>query len=192
MHVLELTKVCYPACSEQLDKYMEFASLLWVLVSPRGCILFDHALRSAYFNAALPFFPLLPSNVLHLVSAFVQHRRPSDDTVCKNCGSLHHTQECDLFSLVFTSDPTTPTTSRRGRERAQSTSRSRTRSRSASTARASGYRGRSTSRARSETTETRKPAANVAFAPAATEKGVCHQFKKTGSCTFGSGCRYKH
>jgi hypothetical protein len=38
IHILEFTKLCYPACAEKIDKYMEFVSLLWVLVSSRGCI----------------------------------------------------------------------------------------------------------------------------------------------------------
>jgi len=175
-----------------IDKYKEFASLVCVFMTSRGFITIDLIMRRALIDSAIPFFPFSTTTLLHLFSALVLHRRPTEDTICKNCGGHHRTQECDLFALVFLSDPTTPAASRRGHERDHSTSRSRTRSRSASTARASAYRGRSTSRARSETSTTRKPAANVAFTPAATEKNACHQFKNSGSCSFGSSCKYKH
>ena len=97
-------------------------------------------------------------------------------------------QERSRFALVFTSDPTTTTASRYGHERARAAPRSRTRSRSASTAHATFSRGRSVARAYSEN---RKPAASVAFAPTS-EKNVCNQFKKNGSCSFGANCKYKH
>ena len=125
----------------------------------------------------------MPTILLNILSAFTLHRRPTEDTVCKNCGGLHHTLGCDLFALVFKSDLPDSAASRRGRERSHSASRSRSRS---------VYRGRSASRGRSEQPETRKPASNVSFVPAAAEKKACHKFLKTDSCSFGSNCRYKH
>ena len=125
----------------------------------------------------------MPTILLNILSAFTLHRRPTEDMVCKNCGGLHHTIGCDLFALVFKSDLPDSAASRHGRERSHSVSRSRSRS---------VYRGHPTSRARSEQPETRKPATNVSFVPAAAEKKACHQFLKNGSCSFGSNCRYKH
>jgi hypothetical protein len=123
IHILEFTKLCYPACAEKIDKYMEFALLFCVLVSTRGFVTIDLFMRRAFFESGIPFFPFSTPTLLHLLSAFMLHRRPTDDTICKNCG-VHRTQECDLFALAFTSDPTTPAASRRGRERDHSTSRS--------------------------------------------------------------------
>ena len=186
-YLMELTKEFYPESASSIEKYGEFSNQLCMRVHTRGFIMFDHKIRQQFFESAIPFFPLSDTNLLHLLCAYSLHQRPDGDTHCRNCGDLHRTQECSRFALVFTSDPTTPTASRYGRERGRAAPRSRTRSRSASTAR-SFSRGRSVARAYSEN---RKPAASVAFAPTS-EKNVCNQFKKTGSCSFGASCKYKH
>ena len=68
-----------PSCAEVIDKYKEFASLLCVFVSTRGFITIDLIMRRAFFDSAIPFFPFSTTILLHLFSAFVLHRRPTDE-----------------------------------------------------------------------------------------------------------------
>ena len=123
---------------------MEFSNQFCMRVHTRGFFMFDHKIRQQFFESAIPF-SLSEPNLLHLLCAYSLHQRPDGDTHCRNCGDLHRTQECSRFALVFTSDLTTPTASRYGRDRGRAAPRSRTRSRSVSTAR-SFSRGRSVAR----------------------------------------------